>query len=113
MQKAVAADEPGTLQYDLLQDEADPTTYRVFEIYESEDARKVHGKSAAFGAAAAPLGGGVMTAAPDVVPVKFIIVKEPIMDLKYSAEDEAFRQGSARFYRRGFHAGYSARMRAL
>lgn len=72
MQKAVAAEEPGTLQYDLMQDEADATTYRVFEIYESEDARKVHGKSAAFGAAAAPLGGGVMAAAPDVVPVKFV-----------------------------------------
>ena len=72
MQKAVQAEEPGTLQYDLMQDEADATTYRVFEIYESEDARKVHGKSAAFGAAAAPLGGGVMAAAPDVVPVKFV-----------------------------------------
>ena len=45
MQKAVAADEPGTLQYDLMQDEADPTTYRVFEIYESEEARKAHGRS--------------------------------------------------------------------
>lgn len=72
MQKAVKADEPGTLQYDLMQDEADPTTYRVFEIYENLDARNAHGKSAAFGAAAAPLGGGVMAAAPDVVPVKFV-----------------------------------------
>ena len=72
MQKAVKADEPGTLQYDLLQDEADATVYRVFEIYENLDARNVHGKSAAFGAAAAPLGGGVMAGAPDVVPVKFI-----------------------------------------
>ena len=72
MQKAVKAEEPGTLQYDLMQDEADPTTYRVFEIYDSEDARKVHGRSEAFGAAAAPLGGGVMAAAPDVVPVKFV-----------------------------------------
>ena len=72
MQKAVRADEPGTLQYDLLQDEADATVYRVFEIYENLDARNVHGKSAAFGAAAAPLGGGVMAGAPDVVPVKFI-----------------------------------------
>jgi hypothetical protein len=44
----------------------------VFEIYENLDARNVHGKSAAFGAAAAPLGGGVMAGAPDVVPVKFI-----------------------------------------
>ncbi|MDA8725758.1 antibiotic biosynthesis monooxygenase [Alphaproteobacteria bacterium] len=72
MQKAVNADEPGTLQYDLLQDEADATVYRVFEIYENLDARNVHGKSAAFGAAAAPLRGGVMAGAPDVVPVKFI-----------------------------------------
>lgn len=72
MQKAVAVDEPGTLQYDLMQDEADPTTYRVFEIYENADARKVHGRSEAFGAAAAPLGGGVMAAAPDVVPVKLV-----------------------------------------
>ena len=72
MQKAVKADEPGTLQYDLLQDEADSTVYRVFEIYENAEARKVHGKSAAFGAAAAPLGGGVMAGAPDVVPVKFV-----------------------------------------
>ena len=72
MQKAVKADEPGTLQYDLLQDEADATVYRVFEVYENMDARKLHGKSAAFGAAAAPLGGGVMAGAPDVVPVKFV-----------------------------------------
>ena len=72
MQKAVKADEPGTLQYDLLQDEADATVYRVFEVYENMDARKVHGKSAAFGAAVAPLGGGVMAGAPDVVPVKFV-----------------------------------------
>ena len=72
MQKAVKADEPGTLQYDLLQDEADATVYRVFEVYENMDARKVHRKSAAFGAAAAPLGGGVIAGAPDVVPVKFV-----------------------------------------
>ena len=72
MQKAVKADEPGTLQYDLLQDEADATVYRVFEVYVNMDARQVHGKSAAFGAAAAPLGGGVMAGAPDVVPVKFV-----------------------------------------
>ena len=72
MQAAVKADEPGTLQYDLLQDEADATTYRVFEVYENVEARNVHGKSEAFGAAAAPLGGGVMAAAPDVVPVKFV-----------------------------------------
>jgi quinol monooxygenase YgiN len=72
MQKAVKADEAGTLQYDLLQDEADATVYRVFEVYENMDARRVHGKSAAFGAAAAPLGGGVMAGAPDVVPVKFV-----------------------------------------
>ena len=72
MQKAVNADEPGTLQYDLLQDEADATVYRVFEIYENIEARNIHGKSAAFGAAAAPLGGGVMAGAPEVVPVKFV-----------------------------------------
>ena len=67
MQKAVKADEPGTLQ-----DEADPTTYRVFEIYENIEARNVHGKSEAFGAAVAALGGGVMAGAPETVPVKFV-----------------------------------------
>lgn len=72
MQAAVKSEEPGTLQYDLMQDEADPTTYRVFEVYENIDARNGHGKSAAFGAAAAPLGGGIMAAAPDVIPVTFI-----------------------------------------
>ena len=72
MQQAVRDEEPGTLQYDLMQDEADPTTYRVFEVYADAEARNVHGKSAAFGAAAAPLGGGVMAAAPDIVPVKFV-----------------------------------------
>ncbi len=72
MQAAVKADEPGTLQYDLCQDEADPTTYRVMEQYVDLDARNVHGKSEAFGAAVAPLGDGVMAAAPDVVPVKLI-----------------------------------------
>ena len=72
MQKVVKAEEPGTLQYDLLQDEADATTYRVFEVYKDLDARKAHGKSEAFGAAAAPLGGGVMAAAPEVVPLNFV-----------------------------------------
>ena len=72
LQKAVQENEPGALQYDLMQDEADPTTYRVFEIYEDLDARNVHGKSEAFGAAVAALGGGVMAGAPETVPVKYI-----------------------------------------
>lgn len=72
LQKAVRENEPGALQYDLMQDEADPTTYRVFEIYEDLDARNVHGKSEAFGAAVAALGSGVMAGAPETVPVKFI-----------------------------------------
>lgn len=72
MQAAVKAEEPGTVQYDLMQDEADATTYRVFEVYENSDARNVHGKSAAFGAAAAALGGGILAEAPNVLPVKFV-----------------------------------------
>ena len=72
MQQAVRDEEPGAVQYDLMQDEADATVYRVFEVYENMDARNVHGKSAAFGAAASALGGGIMAAAPDIVPIKFV-----------------------------------------
>lgn len=68
MQEAVKAHEPGCLLYDLFQDEADPTTYRVMEQYVDADARKAHGQHPDFGAAAAALGGGVMAGAPDVVP---------------------------------------------
>ena len=43
----IAANEPGTLQYDILQRKDDPLTVMVYEKYESDEAFALHGKNLA------------------------------------------------------------------
>ena len=71
MQEVVKAEEPGCLLYALCQDKADTTTYRVMEQYADEEARKTHGTSDAFKAAAGGLG-GCLAGAPELVEVNII-----------------------------------------
>jgi quinol monooxygenase YgiN len=71
MQDVVKAEEPGCLLYSLCQDKDDPTTYRVMEQYTDEDARKTHGRSPAFGEAAAPVG-GCLAGAPELIEVNIV-----------------------------------------
>ena len=71
MQEVVKAEEPGCLLYALCQDKGDSTTYRVMEQYADDDARKTHGTSDAFKAAAGGLG-GCLAGAPALVEVNVI-----------------------------------------
>ena len=71
MQEVVKAEEPGCLLYALCQDKADTTTYREMEQYADEEARKTHGTSDAFKAAAGGLG-GCLAGAPELVEVNII-----------------------------------------
>ena len=71
MQEVVKAEEPGCLLYALCQDKTDATTYRVMEQYTDENARKSHGTSDAFKAAAGGLG-GFLAGAPELVEVNII-----------------------------------------
>ena len=41
----IAANEPGTLQYDILQRKDDPLTVMVVEKYESDEAFALHSKN--------------------------------------------------------------------
>jgi len=41
----IAANEPGTLQYDILQRKDDPLTFMVYEKYESDEAFGTHSKN--------------------------------------------------------------------
>ena len=40
--------EPGNLYYQAYQDPAEPTVFRIFEVYTDEDAYAAHGASAHF-----------------------------------------------------------------
>ena len=71
MREVVKAEEPGCLLYALCQDKDDSTTYRVMEQYADDDARKTHGTSDAFKAAAGGLG-GCLAGAPELVEVNVI-----------------------------------------
>jgi quinol monooxygenase YgiN len=53
---AVRANEPGNICYQLTRSKADPTTYKVLELYRDEDALNLHGASAHFKAAGPGLG---------------------------------------------------------
>lgn len=52
----VKANEPGCLIYQLTKSRAEPGTYKVLELYASEDALKAHGASDYFRAAGAAMG---------------------------------------------------------
>jgi quinol monooxygenase YgiN len=60
----IAANEPGTLQYDILQRKDDPKTFVVYEKYESDEAFAIHSKN--LGAKGAEFM-AVLDGAPDVV----------------------------------------------
>ena len=53
----VKANEAGCLIYQLTKSRTDPNTYKVLELYKDQAAIDVHGKSDAFKAAAAGMGG--------------------------------------------------------
>ena len=52
----VKANEPGNLAYQLCKSRTDPATYKVLELYASEEALKAHGASDYFKAAGPSLG---------------------------------------------------------
>lgn len=55
LQNKVKANEPGCLAYQLTRSRAEPGTYKVLELYASEDALKAHGGSDYFKAAGAAM----------------------------------------------------------
>ena len=65
MMDAVKANEPGNQFYVLHRSRDDESTYVVMEQYEDQAAVDVHGKSDAFKAASAALG-GCMAGPPEV-----------------------------------------------
>ena len=71
MQEAVKTDEAGCQLYQLCRDKDDETAYRVMEIYADEEARKAHGRSDGFKAAAGALG-GCLAGAPEIIEVNII-----------------------------------------
>jgi len=52
----VKANEPGCVAYQLTRSRTEPGTYKVLELYASEDALKAHGGSDYFKAAGAAMG---------------------------------------------------------
>ncbi|EJL31274.1 hypothetical protein PMI01_02842 [Caulobacter sp. AP07] len=52
----VKANEPGCIAYQLTRSRTEPGTYKVLELYASEDALKAHGGSDYFKAAGAAMG---------------------------------------------------------
>ena len=56
LQNQVKANEPGCLVYQLTKSKTEAGTYKVLELYASEDALKAHGSSDYFKAAGAAMG---------------------------------------------------------
>ena len=56
LQNRVKANEPGCLIYQLTKSRTEAGTYKVLELYASEDALKAHGSSDYFKAAGAAMG---------------------------------------------------------
>ena len=61
----VRANEPGNIAYQLCRSRTEPDTYKVLEIYRSEDDLKAHGASDHFRAAGPSLG-AVLAGRPEV-----------------------------------------------
>jgi quinol monooxygenase YgiN len=61
----VKANEPGNIFYQLTKSRTEPDTYKVLELYASEDALKAHGQSDHFKAAGPSLG-AVLAGRPQV-----------------------------------------------
>jgi len=56
LQNKVKANEPACLTYQLTRSKTEPGTYKVLELYASEEAMKAHGGSDYFKAAGAAMG---------------------------------------------------------
>ena len=69
LQKAVRANEPGNVYYDLYKE--DDTTYVIMEKYASAEALEAHGKSDHFRQLGAALG-PFMAGAPEIKRLTFI-----------------------------------------
>ncbi len=61
----VKANEPGCVIYQLCKSRTDPHTYKVLELYASDEALKAHGTSDHFKAAGPSLG-AVLAGRPEV-----------------------------------------------
>lgn len=61
----VKANEPGNVAYQLCRSRTEPNTYKVLELYASEEALKAHGQSDHFKAAGPSLG-AVLAGRPEV-----------------------------------------------
>lgn len=61
----VRASEPGNRMYQLCRSRGEADTYKVLELYESEDALKAHGASEHFRAAGPGLG-AVLAGRPEI-----------------------------------------------
>jgi quinol monooxygenase YgiN len=65
LQNRVKANEPGCLAYQLTKSRTEAGTYKVLELYASEEALKAHGGSDYFKAAGAAMG-PFMAGRPDI-----------------------------------------------
>ena len=65
LQNRVKANEPGCLVYQLTRSRAEVGTYKVLELYASEEALKAHGSSDYFKAAGAAMG-PLMAGRPEI-----------------------------------------------
>jgi quinol monooxygenase YgiN len=63
--KQVRANEPGNLAYQLTRSRAEPTTYKVLELYKDQDALTHHGGTYYF-KAAGPKFAAVLAGRPEV-----------------------------------------------
>ncbi|MBH0779583.1 putative quinol monooxygenase [Nocardia bovistercoris] len=61
----IALHEPGNKQYQLVRSKAEPTSYRIFELYDDAAALELHGKSEHFRAAGQRLA-PLLAAAPKI-----------------------------------------------
>jgi len=61
----VKANEPGCIFYQLTKSRTDPNTYKVLELYASQDDLTAHGKSDYFRAAGPKLG-AVLAGRPEI-----------------------------------------------
>jgi quinol monooxygenase YgiN len=63
--KQVRANEPGNLAYQLTRSRTEPTTYKVLEVYQDQDALTHHGGTDYF-KAAGPKFGAVLAGRPEI-----------------------------------------------
>jgi quinol monooxygenase YgiN len=62
----VRANEPGNIVYQLTKSRTEPLTYKVLELYASEDALKHHGQTEHFRAAGGAVFAPVLAGRPEI-----------------------------------------------